>query len=443
MDLSWRDQSGRICFPPGLLPVVRKAAQTARQQIEVQDQRVLPPDQPQDIWEAARALGERIGNRDYQTESLVALAQGTSESMEIAFPLPGRGICKAPTGSGKGRVAASVPLLFPGRWAFLVHRSHLAKDIAERYEQLSGEPAGWIAEGQWQPGNGLTCCTIQTLFQAKDTPRFREWAKGIIGVEIDECHTAAADTNSAVSQAFPNAYYKFGFSGTPLDRTDKRSILAVSAIGPVVYEIKAVDLIEQGFIAKPTVRIVPCWQPKYEGSDWQGLYESRIKKSPHRNAAILAAMVASEAPGIVFVRHLDHGKELVRLAHSKGLDADFVHGSWSLSRRQSVIRQLQTGRLQWIVASSVFSEGVDIPCLRTVINGGGGKSIIQTLQQVGRGTRITEDKNTFVVYDIGDKGNRSLHDHSRERIRAMQREGYEVIVDNNLWPEKAARESLQ
>lgn len=439
IDMGWRDLSGRICFPPGLLPVIRRAAQAAKQTVEVQDSREVPPGWPQNPVEAARRVAQQVGLRDYQEGALVALARGTSESMPIQYPLPGRGICKIVTGGGKGVIAAVVPLFAPGNWAFFVHRGHLAADIRERYHRLSGEEAGFIGDGEWDPREGLTCATTQSLFAALHTPRFKAWAKTVTGVMIDEVHTIASDTYSQVAKAFPNAYATFGFSGTPLDRSDKKSILSVAAVGPVVYEVRADELIERGYIAKPTIRVIPVWQPEYKGSDWPGLYKAKIKESPHRNGAIAAAMVKAEAPGIVFVRHLDHGKELVRLAHLKGLDADFVDGSWSLERRQAVIRKLDTGRLQWIVASSVFAEGVDIPCLRTVINGGGGKAIIATLQQIGRGSRMAEGKSTFVCYDIGDSGNRVLNAHAHARVQAAQREGYDCVIDESLWPKRALK----
>lgn len=260
---------------------------------------------------------------------------------------------------------------------------------------------------------------------------------------VHNCHTCAAETHSAVAFGFKNAFWKIGLSGTPLDRSDKKSILCVAAIGPIVHEKKPGDLIEEGYLARPTIKIIPVWQPQYSGyGGWPEIYEQLIKNSAHRNGALVAAMVAHDAPGIVFVKHLDHGKEIVRRARAKGLDVDFVHGSWSLQRRQQVIRKLNTGELQWVVASSVFNEGVDIPCLRTVVLGCGGRSIIQTLQQIGRGTRKTSDKDVFTVVDIGDKGDRRLNDHSKSRILSCQREGYKCVVEPNLWPERAPRQSL-
>lgn len=54
------------------------------------------------------------------------------------------------------------------------------------------------------------------------------------------------------------------------------------------------------------------------------------------------------------------------------------------------------------VATTSWREGVDIPQLNAVVNSGGGKSEIQTLQGVGRGLRKTDDKNEVVIIDFLD-----------------------------------------
>ena len=55
---------------------------------------------------------------------------------------------------------------------------------------------------------------------------------------------------------------------------------------------------------------------------------------------------------------------------------------------------LKSGKIQCVIATVSWVEGVDIPNLTCVINAGGGKSEIQTLQKIGRGLRKTETKDT-------------------------------------------------
>ena len=80
------------------------------------------------------------------------------------------------------------------------------------------------------------------------------------------------------------------------------------------------------------------------------------------------------------------------------------------------------------MASSVFAQGVDIPSLKSVVNAAAGASVIQTLQRLGRGTRVTADKTEFEAWDVLDTGNRYLAKHGKQRLETYQREGYKVEV---------------
>ncbi len=78
-----------------------------------------------------------------------------------------------------------------------------------------------------------------------------------------------------------------------------------------------------------------------------------------------------------------------------------------------------------------------MPSLRSVIVGGGGKSIIATLQRLGRGMRVDrkadgtihEGGSVFEVWDILDKGNKWLEKHARVRMNAYAGEGYETFIE--------------
>jgi len=392
-----------------------------------------------DLSALREAPWEMVGAYAHQVDAIEQWLLGGPRM--VAHPQPGRGIIWAPTASGKGRIAAGIAHAVPGRWLFAVHRGHLALDVRGRWEKLTGTEAGFIGDGQWTEGERLTCATLQSLYAAKGTPRYAGLVERVTGVITDESHTAPAATFYSVLQSFRNARLRVGLSGTPLDRGDRRSMVAVGAIGPVVYRILAKTLQDRGVLAVPTVRIVPVYQSLPDFCEWRQVYESLICRSKHRNGAVLAAMAKAKAegevPGIVFVRSVDHGRTLTKLANAQGITTKFVHGSATLPERKAACQQLESGRTDFIVATKVFTEGVDIPSLATVINAQGGKSVIDTLQQIGRGMRVTKNKTTVTVWEFGDKGNPWTNSHAKARVAACQREGYRCIVDHTLWPERA------
>ena len=144
----------------------------------------------------------------------------------------------------------------------------------------------------------------------------------------------------------------------------------------------------------------------------------------------LARIVASnikkgEWPCIVFVRKVDHSTNLASLisAELNGC-AESVNEGVSLKVRREYaerMRNMDSG-LKAIVATKVWATGLDIPTLKAVYNCGVKHSVIDMLQQAGRGERLDDDKSEFVLYDVV-----SANDNAAgERAAVYQDAGYEI-----------------
>jgi superfamily II DNA or RNA helicase len=284
--------------------------------------------------------------------------------------------------------------------------------------------------------------TFQTLAAAARNPsreargRLEQFLAGFDGVFVDECHVLPAQSFWRVAMMLGNAHWRIGLSATPLDREDKRSVYAVGALGPVVYKIGAQQLIAEGRLARPTIRLAKVQQEFREVDamglpkrwPWQKVYEEGVVRSGVRNRTLLAATQRAEKPALVFVKDLAHGKAFARALEKRGVRSDFVWGSASLRTRQDAVRRLERGDLEVLVCSVIFQEGVDIPELRSVVIASAGKSVIAALQRIGRGMRTAAGKDTFEVWDVADEGNAWLARHAKARRRAYQREGYQVAT---------------
>lgn len=437
-------------FPTGLLPLVQSGADRASIRLDLVDHR-SPMTTPPAGWQQTMTAPPWT-LRPYQVEQVEAVLAGTSPSAPVSHPMPGRGIVWSPTASGKGMLAASLAHLLPGCWLFVVHRGNLARDVHARWNRLAvplGEPpTGYIGDGSWDPGTRLTCATLQTLYARRKTRAFKELADRVTGVIADECHVWSARTAVAVMRSFTNAGMRVGLSGTPLDRGDQRSLVAVGQIGPVVHYQQTAKLRSEGWVTAVTVRLIPCEQQTPPGlggmnggDKWRTVYDALVVNSSHRNGAAIAATHRARRdnmlPAMVFVRSLHHGRQLTKWLAKEGYNATFVNGDKDALARDRAVVALRRGSLDVIVSSKVFVEGVDIPELRCVINCAGGKSVIECLQQLGRAMRLADGKTEAVLYDFGDKGNDWLHSHARQRVAAYQREGHSVVVDRTIWPESA------
>lgn len=247
------------------------------------------------------------------------------------------------------------------------------------------------------------------------------------GFGVSNCHTAPAESYRKIINMTRNAYWRCGLSGTPLARSDHRSVLAIGSIGRVIYRIKTETLIDAGLLSKPTIEMRRCEQTS-DKDVWASVYRELVVNSKVRNLLILDMVRDAPKPCIVFVTSLQHGRALSKSLQKAGTKSEFVDGASSLDTRKRMVTRLENGEVEALVATTIFNEGIDIPSLRSVVIASGGASTIQTLQRIGRGMRRTEDKSTFHVFDVADRGQRWTERHAKSRATAYRSEGHEVTT---------------
>ena len=347
-----------------------------------------------------------------------------------------RGMVASPTGSGKGEIITGLVWSVDCKWIVLVHRDHLVEDLGTRFANRTGEEPGWIRSGMFAPQR-VTFATFQSVYArlkngCEDT---KALLNKVRGMAVDEAHVVAADSYAACARECVNTWYRLGFSGTPFDRTDARSIGVISSVGPCIYRITSRYLIDNGYIPEPIIRMMVCAQRGTNQKKFNTVYKHTLQNSVARNALALEIMQDMAWPGIAFVKRRDHGLELERMACDAGINAVFIDGKSSKSRRKTVQGEVRRGAIDILISTVVFQEGLDVPELRSVFNVAGGKSAIEILQRLGRGMRKEHDEDdTFELWDIFDvvlreKGSRKqkwLQKHARERAVAMAKQGYDV-----------------
>lgn len=327
-------------------------------------------------------------------------------------------------------IVASVP---EARWLIVVPQSDLLEQFAKHIRERLGEEPGIIGDGQWHPQR-ITIATFQTLSRRMTKNRDQRafsFMRSVQGMIVDEAHQCASGSFSFVCSQAVNAFYRIGISATPLDRTDKKSVFVIAQLGGLIHKTSSAELRARGFLADATVKMVRCVQGS-NAPTWPGVYGECVVRSKARNALVAQMAATAAKPALVFVNHVKHGATLLPLIRKAGLQAKLVWGEADTEERRDAIKDLVEGRLDVIVCSNVFAQGVDIPSLKSVINAAGGSSVILTLQRLGRGTRVTESKTTFEAWDVLDDGNRYLAKHGRTRQDTYEREGFKVEVIDQL-----------
>lgn len=399
-------------FPAGLVSLlIRAAKRNGGPEIEVVDKRVKPVQ-----WDRSA------------TTLLAWLRDDQKDVMRTCYKRE-RGLLHLPTAWGKTECAVALALVYPTRWAFFVHRTSLLQQTADRFTARTGLPAGVIGAGRWAPEERFTVASLQTLFQGlqRGDKRTQAWLESLRGIVQDEAHCLGADSYRSVVMGTPNAYWRYGLSATALSRGDGKNLLIVGALGEVIHKIKPDACVEQGLVAKPHIKMYELWQDS-ERLTWEGAYRELIVKSKLRNEMIVKIAGVAPKPCLIFVKEVAHGRSLTRMLEMAGLRAAFVWGAKDTKQRDAAAERLARNDLDVIVASVVWQEGVDIPELRTVIVGCGGKSTIAALQRLGRGMRLADGKDDFYMVDIADVGHKLTERHAKARQRAYKKAGFEIEV---------------
>lgn len=349
--------------------------------------------------------------RDYQKEAVRRVIEGE------------RGILWMPTGSGKTEIAIEVASHIEGRKLFLVHRRDLLHQTYERFKKY-GYDAGRYGGGYRELDAEVIVSTIQTFRNAP-----KELYSGWSVVFFDETHLVPANEFFKTAMKI-DAYYRIGMSGTPLGRDDERNIHLFCATGPILYRVKVDVLAQEGFLVVPRVIFhrYHDLQPLVVG-DWKEEYDQLIVKNYARNLLVCRLAVNSPKPCLIFVKILKHGRILQDIFRTRfNIDVPFVFGNTLQEVRNEFRRLMSKGKVDILIASVIFEEGIDIPNLRTIVVASGGKSGIKTIQRVGRGMRPYEGKDEVIVHDFIDTGKYSSR-HTKIRKKLYLQEGYRVAEE--------------
>ncbi len=412
-------------FPAGLVGAVRKRAKKDGKRVDLVDRRLRP------VSPDPQALVDWL--RPHQVDALAAAKEHP------------RGVFHHVTGAGKTEIMVALTEVYPTRWLLLVNKKDLLYQIADRFAARTGERVGIIGDGKLQFDRRITVAMFQSLSSGMTgqlAKKFGAFLQGIRAVGVDECHVTPAATYWRVMMSLPNAYYRYGFSGTPFSRGDQKSLYVIATLGPTIHRVSAEQLAGVGLLARPKIRLVPVTHQASTATTWTSVYNECVVENPDRNAALVKIAKHAAKPSLLFVKSIAHGRTMTKLLEEAGLHAEFTWGEKKTPQRQAAIRRLVHGDVDVLICNVIFQEGIDIPELMSVIIGAGGKSTIAVLQDIGRGMRRhsmdgSVVKDEFEVFDIQDLGcgcrNRHksckwLGRHTQDRLRAFAIEKYPVFV---------------
>ena len=261
----------------------------------------------------------------------------------------------------------------------IVPSSSLLKQTHDYVKQF-GIPVGMFGGGKKDDEINMVC-TWQTLQNNK--PFIRDFECII----WDECHTAKAFVAMQIMNEAKKSFMRLGLTGTvPKKPLDKANLTA--GFGPVVYDVKAHELQERNILSTIDINIFELIYPKeFVGSfiDWHDETMFLQGKGNKMYQKFMEALVGTlEGNTLILMKNIDPAEDL-----AETLGYEYISSKLKVEKRQEKFNEfVYGGNLITVGTYSLLSTGIDIVHINNLILAPTpGKSMIKTIQSIGRGLR--------------------------------------------------------
>jgi superfamily II DNA or RNA helicase len=226
----------------------------------------------------------------------------------------------------------------------------------------------------------------------------------------DEAHGFKANSLTSIMKKSYKAAYRFGTTGT-LDGTKTHKLVLEGLFGKVYKVTTTSELQQQGKLAKMLITCLMLHYPddvckKMKGAKYQDEV-SFIVEHEGRNRFLRNLTLSLKGNTLVLFNLVErHGKLLyedIREHANDGRKVFFISGQVDAEDRE-IFRKIMETQTDAIIVASVgtFGTGINIRNLHNIIFASPSKSRIRVLQNLGRGLRKGETKDTLNLYDVSD-----------------------------------------
>lgn len=218
------------------------------------------------------------------------------------------------------------------------------------------------------------------------------------GAVAANCHSAKAEQlRELLAGPFAGVPLRWGMTGT-IPKEDYEYLTLLSTIGPVMGEVRAADLQDQGVLARCEVEVTQLIDDHVEFRDYPSEYDFLTSDRERLDwIAAYCAEVAQSGNTLILVDRIECGKTLQQAIP----DSVFINGNVKTKDRKKEYKEVQTADGKIIIATyGVAAVGINIPRIFNLILLEPGKSFVRVIQSIGRGIRKAEDKDFVRIIDL-------------------------------------------
>lgn len=335
-----------------------------------------------------------------------------------------RGLCIAATGTGKTYLGAFDAKSFNAKnLLFIVHNEDILNSAIETFRKIiPNKTMGKFTGSEKSIDCDYIFATIQSL-----NNRCEEFKKNKFDyIIVDEAHHVTAKSYEKVINHFEPKFL-LGLTATP-ERCDGGNIYEIFDMN-VPVEIRLQEALDRTLVVPfHYYGVKDISEVNLEGVDLNNI--SAVTKALNlekRVDYIIEKMnfygySGTKRKTIGFCVSIEHCEYMAREFLKKGIKASTITGNYEKSVREDIIKKFrETNDLEVIFAVNIFNEGIDIPCINSILMLRPTASPIIFTQQLGRGLRHYKNKEFLTVIDF-------IGNHSRAFLIAlalMGRKGYD------------------
>ena len=357
----------------------------------------------------AKALdGANLELKEHQKAALKALEQMRDNSETIA-------LLYHATGTGKTTTAVLDAKRCGGRVLFIAHTQELVDQATKRFRELwTNTTVGRYCEVIKQPRAHVVCGSVQSVALHLDEFKDDEFDYLI----VDEAHHAAADTYQKILSYFKPAF-TLGLTATP-ERADDKSILEI--FKNTAHKLDIQTAVEIGeLVPGRCIRIhtnIDLTKVRFNSVQYNIRdLESKIYV-PERNRLIVDTWMqyVRDKCTVVFCASVKHAQQIADLFREQGIKSAAVSGSMKQSERREFQEKFVNRDIQVLCACDLLNEGWDCPEIEVLFMARPTMSKVLYTQQLGRGMRLYEGKESLMVFDFVDNASQYNAPYSLHRL---------------------------
>jgi superfamily II DNA or RNA helicase len=349
-------------------------------------------------WPAGhRFAGQPIQLRDYQAEAINTF---------LSNP---QGVNVLPTSAGKTIVTATLSKIVEsrGRSIVIVPNKNLVQQTEEDYRNV-GLDVGVLYGDRKEYTSKHTICTWQSLNvldkknkDSLDGDQLETFLKDLVCVICDECH-GVKDLNvlhNLMTSVFKNIPIRWGLTGT-IPEEEYKQVGLFTAIGPQIGKLTAKELQDKGVLAQCDVTCLQTQETQQFGNYQEELKFLVTNDQRLQWMAQTIETIAESGNTLVLVDRIETGQKL----YNQLSGAVFISGEMSAKDRREHYKEINFADNKIMVATyGTTSTGISINRIFNLVLVEAGKSFVRTIQSIGRGLRMADDKSSVQIYDISSK----------------------------------------